>query len=131
MESGLFFSARIRNSEPPEVFIAPETHFINDGNQSFSDLCQGILRFRRNDRIELAFDNHRFWDIRRWMIAEEEGVMQGNMWGIQVSRIEGNDSEYHYEPYVFETRNWNRRGYLHPFSTAEINKGYLVQNPGY
>ena len=88
-------------------------------------------KVRHERDIELAFDNHRFWDIRRWMIAEEEGVMQGNMWGIQVSRIEGNDSEYHYEPYVFETRNWNRRGYLHPFSTAEINKGYLVQNPGY
>lgn len=88
-------------------------------------------KVRHERDIELAFDNHRFWDIRRWMIAEEEGVMQGNMWGIQVSRIEGNDSEFHYEPYVFEVRNWNRRGYLHPFSTAEINKGYLVQNPGY
>lgn len=81
--------------------------------------------------IELAFDNHRFWDIRRWLIAEEEGVMQGNMWGIKITKIEGNSSEYHYEPYVFETRSWNRRGYLHPFSTTEINKGYLVQNPGY
>ncbi|MCM1501821.1 MAG: RagB/SusD family nutrient uptake outer membrane protein [Bacteroidales bacterium] len=86
----------------------------------------------RHERdIELAFDNHRFWDIRRWMIAEEEGVMQGNMWGIRITKIEGNSREYHYEPYVFETRSWNRRGYLHPFSTNEVNKGYLLQNPGY
>lgn len=88
-------------------------------------------KVRHERDIELAFDNHRFWDIRRWMIAEEEGVMQGDMWGIRITAIPGNSSEYHYEPYVFETRSWNRRGYLHPFSTAEINKGYLVQNPGY
>jgi hypothetical protein len=87
-------------------------------------------KVRHERDIELAFDNHRFWDIRRWMIAEEEGVMRGNMWGIKITAIPGS-SEYHYEPYVFETRSWSRRGYLHPFSTTEINKGYLVQNPGY
>ena len=89
------------------------------------------IKVRHERDVELAFDNHRFWDIRRWMIAEEEGVMQGNMWGIRITKIEGNSREYHYEPYVFETRSWNRKGYLHPFSTNEINKGYIVQNPGY
>ena len=88
-------------------------------------------KVRHERDIELAFDNHRFWDIRRWMIAEEEGVMQGSMWGIKITRIDGSTNRFHYEPYVFETRSWNRRGYLHPFSTNEINKGYLVQNPGY
>lgn len=88
-------------------------------------------KVRHERDIELAFDNHRFWDIRRWLIAEEEGVMQGAMYGIKITSIDGNPNEYHYEPYVFETRSWNRRGYLHPFGTTEINKGYLVQNPGY
>ncbi len=96
---------------------------------SGKDAFRQAVRHERD--IELAFDNHRFWDIRRWMIAEEEGVMTGDMYGIRITRIEGNPKEYHYEPYVFETRSWNRRGYLHPFSTNEVNKGYLVQNPGY
>lgn len=88
------------------------------------------MRIRNERAVELAFDNHRLWDIRRWLIAEDEGVMQGDMWGIRITPVRGS-SEYHYEPYVFETRSWNKRMYLHPFSTNEVNKGYLVQNPGY
>lgn len=94
----------------------------------------GYLEFRakvRNERaIELAFDGHRFYDIRRWMIAEEEGVMQGGMLGIKIYQIP-ESTKYRYEPYVFETRSFSRRMYLHPFGTGEINKGYLIQNPGY
>ena len=94
----------------------------------------GYLEFRakvRNERaIELAFDGHRFYDIRRWMIAEKEGVMQGGMLGIKIYQIP-ESTEYRYEPYVFETRSFSRRMYLHPFGTGEISKGYLIQNPGY
>ena len=94
----------------------------------------GYVEFRekvRNERaVELAFDGHRFYDIRRWMIAEEEGVMQGGIRGIKIYEIPGS-TEYRYEPYIFETRSFNRKMYLHPFGTGEINKGYLIQNPGY
>ncbi len=85
----------------------------------------------RNERaIEFAFEEHRLWDIYRWMIAEEEGVMRGNMWGINIYRI-GSTDEYRYEPYVFETRTFNRNMYLHPIMQNEINKGYMIQNPGW
>lgn len=85
-----------------------------------------------NERaIEMAFDAHRFYDVRRWMIAETEGILKGNMYGIKISKIPGNNSEFHYEPYVFESRTFSKKFYLHPFPTNEINKGYLVQNPGY
>ena len=39
--------------------------------------------------------------------------------------------EFRYEPYVFEKRRFQKRMYLNPFPTSEINKGYLIQNPGY
>ena len=85
----------------------------------------------RNERaIELAFEENRLWDIMRWMIAEEEGVMRGEMWGLKIYRITGS-FEFRYEPYVFESRSFPRRMYLHPFLRAEVIKGYLVQNPGY
>lgn len=85
----------------------------------------------RNERaVELAYEDHRFWDIRRWMIAENEGVMQGKFYGLQISRIEGS-SEVHYKPYVFENRLWSRRSYLHPIKQLEVDKGYLIQNPGW
>ena len=97
-------------------------------NATEADITERI----RNERtIELAFDDHRLYDVRRWMIADQEGVMQGSIWGIKIYKIPGNDTECRYEPYVFETRTWVRRMYLNPLSQNEINKGYLVQNPGY
>lgn len=85
----------------------------------------------RNERvIELSFEDNRLWDIMRWQIAEEDGVMQGNMWGLRIFTIPGSD-EFRYEPYVFENRTFQRRMYLHPFLKSEVVKGYLIQNPGY
>jgi len=94
----------------------------------------------QNERaIELAFDNHRFWDIRRWMIAENEGVMKGDMLGIKIYAMDPDkgyakqdiDKGFTYTPYVFEQRSFHKQMYLHPFQVNEVNKGYLQQNPGY
>jgi hypothetical protein len=99
---------------------------------SGSGIYSSFTELVRNERaIEMAFDDHRLYDIRRWMIAEREGVMQGNMWGIKVYKIPGNSAEDRYEPYVFETRTWHRKFYLTPFGQTEVDKGYLIQNPGY
>ncbi|MFD2934745.1 RagB/SusD family nutrient uptake outer membrane protein [Spirosoma flavum] len=85
----------------------------------------------RNERdIELAFEDHRLYDIRRWKIAENDGVMQGLFYGLKITKITGS-TEFKYEPYVFETRTFLPRMYLHPFLNTEVYKGYLVQNPGY
>lgn len=86
----------------------------------------------RNERaIELAFEGHRLWDIRRWEIAMDDGVMLGDMYGLLIQASTVNKKEYHYKPVVFETRSFNKRMYRHPFSVGEMEKGYLVQNPGY
>lgn len=86
----------------------------------------------RNERgVELAFEDHRFWDIRRWLIAEQEGVMRGKMYGLKISSVDGSKTKIHYEPYVFESRSWSRRSYLHGIMQNEVDKGYLIQNPGW
>lgn len=101
---------------------------ISSGSGVYSTFGELI----KNERaIELAFDNHRFWDVRRWMIAENEGVMSGGMYGIKIYWIAASPSEFRYTPYLYETRTFTRKMYLHPFSTNEVNKNYLVQNPGY
>ena len=85
----------------------------------------------RNERaIELFDEDHRLWDIRRWMIAEQDGVMQGNFYGLKIYENPA-PPDFRYEVYKFETRLWNRRMYLHPFRRDEVLKGYLIQNPGY
>jgi len=84
----------------------------------------------RNERaIELAFDAHRIFDERRWLISDTEGLMKGNMWGIKVYPATG--SEYRYVPYVFSVRTFFPRMYLHAFMQSEVDKGYIIQNPGY
>ena len=86
----------------------------------------------RNERaVELAFEGHRLWDIRRWEIAEQEGVMQGAMYGLLIQASTINKNDFHYKPVVFESRSFNKRMYRHPFSIGEMEKGYLIQNPGY
>jgi len=85
----------------------------------------------RNERdIELAFENHRLWDIRRWKVAEQDGVMQGAMQGLRITRVTGS-TDFAYQVYTFENRTFLPRMYLHPFPNSEVFKGYLVQNPGY
>lgn len=116
-----------------EAFNAVNEVRSRSGMPGFpTSLDQNAFREKlRNERaVELAFEDHRFWDIRRWMLAEEEGVMQGKMYGLQLSKIVGS-TEVRYKPYVFENRLWSRRSYLHPIKQNEVDKGYLLQNPGW
>lgn len=85
----------------------------------------------RNERaIELFDEDHRFWDIRRWLIAEQDGVMKGDFYGLKNFKNPA-PPDFRYEVYKFETRSFKKAMYLHPFPTAEVLKGYLSQNPGY
>ncbi len=102
-----------------------------------SDLNQDEFReqVKKERAIELFFEDHRFWDIRRWLDAEEEGVMQGDFYGLKINPI-GTDpvdanTEFSYEFFVFEKRTFLKKMYLHPYPLDEVNKGYLVENPGY
>lgn len=97
-----------------------------------SGLTQEQFRTKlRNERaIELAYDGHRIFDERRWLISDTEGLMKGNMWGMKIYAITGS-SDFRYEPYVFSVRTFFPRMYLHPFMQNEVDKGYLIQNPGY
>ncbi|WP_375444947.1 RagB/SusD family nutrient uptake outer membrane protein [uncultured Fibrella sp.] len=89
-------------------------------------------RVRNEIAIELVNDDHRFWDIKRWLIAEEEGVMKGNFEGLQITRTGTSPAfKYSWKPYTFETRTFNKNMYLHPFPQAEVLKGNLIQNPGW
>lgn len=88
-----------------------------------------------NERdIELAFEDHRFNDIRRWMVAEQDGVMQGDFFGLEINKLNSVTpfpTAFSYKPYVFETRTWQRREYLFPYDNNEVLKGNLKQNPGW
>ncbi len=122
------------DSPPQEAFDAVAAVRERSGMPPFpANLTKEEFREKlRNERgVEFAFEDHRFWDIRRWLIAEKEGVMQGKMYGLKLSAVASDPTKVRYEPYVFETRFWSRRSYLHPIMQTEVDKGFLIQNPGW
>lgn len=119
----------------PNIYDAVNVIRARSGMPRLPQLSQAQFRERvRNERaIELAFDDHRFWDIRRWQIAEEEGVMRGRMEGMRINRAGGTSPNftYNWELYQHEPRTFRKEMYLHPFPLSEVEKGGLKQNPGW
>jgi len=84
---------------------------------------------RNERRIELAFEEHRYWDIRRWMIAET--VLTEPLHGKVIIK-EGGALSYSdivvYTPYKI----YSKKMYLYPISYDEVIKNsQMVQNPGW
>ena len=96
-------------------------------------LSQEEMRARiKNERdVELCFEDHRLWDIRRWKDAD--GTMRGPIYKEVLTRISGSglNQECDYTIELLENRAFNDNLYLHPILESEVNKGYLVQNPGW
>ncbi|WP_316804202.1 RagB/SusD family nutrient uptake outer membrane protein [Pedobacter nototheniae] len=85
-------------------------------------------RIRHERRVEMAFEEQRFWDIRRWKIAEN--VLNGTLHGIQAT-LNGSTTTYKIvdaAPAKFEAAKM----YLFPIpfkESAANNK--MVQNPNW
>lgn len=81
---------------------------------------------RRERQVELAFENVRYFDTRRWKIAE----VTDNGPAIALN-IEKGLPEF-YEKVPFETRVFNKKHYLFPIPQKDIsNNPLLVQNTGW
>jgi hypothetical protein len=81
-------------------------------------------------RVELAFEEHRYFDVRRWKIAET--VLNRKATGIRV--FKNTDGTLTYTPLQFvEDRKFaSPKMYWLPIQLDEINKNAnLKQNPGY
>lgn len=82
-------------------------------------------RLRNERRVELAFEDHRFWDIRRWMI----GPSTREIYGVNVIY---DGSNVRYERKLVTTRVWEDKMYFYPIPNTELFKNHkLVQNPGW
>ncbi|RIH62996.1 RagB/SusD family nutrient uptake outer membrane protein [Mariniphaga sediminis] len=74
-------------------------------------------------RVELAFEDHRFWDIRRWKI----GASTKDIYGVEVAKNETGTLSYSTK--LVENRIWEDKMNLYPIPQTElfINQS-LVQN---
>ena len=84
---------------------------------------------RNERRIELAFEEHRFWDIRRWKIAED--VMNEPVKGVEIYKQADGSFLYNYDV-VVRTSVFDERMYWYPIPRGEMNGNTkLTQNPGW
>jgi hypothetical protein len=114
----------------------PET---NESGQALKD------RYRNERRVELAFEDHRFFDVRRWMIAPQTlDNAEGVDIRYQISAGEtGGANTYHqlrestsvdpnFTVVEIQERAWRDRAYFLPIKLDEMNRNdQLIQNPLY
>lgn len=81
-----------------------------------------VTRYERERLVELAFENHRFWDVRRWNKGEQY------FGSIQVANISSD---------LILTRSkvnrtWDKKMYFYPIPQSELQKNpNLTQNTGW
>ena len=99
--------------------------------QIASGLSQDQFRnkVRNERRIELAFEEQRFWDVRRWMIADQ--TENSPLTGMRITKTDNNT--FSYEVIRIEERKFTAPAmywYPIPFSELVKYKGWS-QTPGW
>lgn len=80
-------------------------------------------------RVELAFEDHRYWDLLRWKDAKT--VLNQPILGVKVTK--DGSGNYQYATINVAERAFTDRNYRFPFSRNEImnSGGTMSQNDGY
>ena len=81
-----------------------------------------VARYERERMVELAFENHRFWDVRRWKKGPQyfRTIQVANISaGLQLTR-------------TTVSRQWDDKYYFYPIPQSELKKNpNLTQNAGW
>ena len=105
-----------------------------------------MARYQNERNVEMLFEDQRFYDVRRWMIAPTALGSQAKIIvitgklkpGKSVTTYKYSKDNYSYTYSVQdlgvgkENRKWNDKLYFLPINRDEINRNSkLIQNPGY
>src|SRR6266542_2906926 len=95
---------------------------------------QLIDDYRQERRIELAFEDHRYYDIRRWMIADvaykNNALAAFALYPLLPDHTTSTQPKYSIS--VAQPHEWDPRFYMLPIGLDEIGRNpLLIQNPLY
>lgn len=87
-----------------------------------------LTRLYNEWRVEFAFEDHRFWDVRRWKKGD---ATQRELYGVRI--IQASDGTLNFYKNLCETRTWKDCMYLYPIPQSELfkNTNLNPQNPGW
>lgn len=87
-----------------------------------------ISLLRSEWRVEFAFEDHRFWDVRRWKIGDET---QRELHGVTIRKAADGTMTYYRQ--VYENRKWSDRMCFYPIPQSELfkNMNLYPQNTGW
>jgi len=87
-----------------------------------------LKKIQHERKVELAFEEHRWYDVRRWKIGKE--TQSGQFHGMVIIRKADGSKVYTLKD--LQKRTFEDHHNLVPLPSKEINKNSkLIQNPGY
>ena len=133
--------------ETPAGFTLSARQALTQVRRAASTSLSAVITTDRNEfrnavkherRIELAFEDHRYWDLIRWKDAET--VLNNPVTGVKVISknvvvIDEENETYTYQYQIIDVapRVFRSHHYYLPFTRSEVenSKGTLQQNDGY
>jgi hypothetical protein len=98
------------------------------GKENYPTTQEGLREIIRRERLnELAFEGIRFWDLRRWKLAEE--YMNQPIRGLN---IYGNTAEEYYQETEKYPLTFGKKDYFWPVRVSTLlNNSNILQSPGW
>jgi len=81
---------------------------------------------RKERAVELCFEEHRWWDVRRWKVADK--ALSRPIYGMSIQKT---DAGFTYTRVKVQDRYFEPKMYLYPIPEVELWKTNMINNPGW
>lgn len=103
----------------------PPIRTVYPGIENDQDKLREMIR--RERQVELAFEGFRFFDVRRWQIAEQTNA--GPMYGMNVQQTNHNPGGdfWRRTPTIRPNRVFHKKQYLWPIQQYQLDRDHLIE----
>ncbi|WP_455077743.1 RagB/SusD family nutrient uptake outer membrane protein [Prevotella histicola] len=129
----LSYAEALNEYDPTNPDIAVYLNKIRE-RVSLPDVPSGLTQeqmrtlIHHERRVELAFEEHRFWDVRRWKVASS--TLGAPVKGVKITQDDAGN--FTYSPVQVEQRVFQPKMYWYPIPQSEVLKlHHWEQNKGW